>query len=149
MPTQEETIARLEATLEAARQLREQNGFLEKAPEGAHGGSGRLQWSAETYRIFAVPPGEFPGTIDAFLAFVHPDDFDAVRRASAVARNGEAPYDVEHRIIRRDGVERWVHQRADIVRNPAGTTIRMIGTVQDITERRQLEEQLRQAQKLE
>src|SRR5204863_7059358 len=76
-------------------------------------------------------------------------DLDAVRRASEVARSGEAQYDVEHRIIRRDGVERWIHDRAYIVRDPGGTALRMIGTVQDITERRQLEEQLRQAQKLE
>jgi len=152
----EETLARLEATLDAVRELREQNGFLEKAQEVAgvgswvaeHDGSGRLTWSAETYRIFAVPPGAFGGTIDAFHAFVHPDDVDAVRRASDIARSGEAPYDVEHRIIRRDGVERWVHERADIVRGAEGA-IRMIGTVQDVTGRRQLDEQLRQAQKLE
>jgi signal transduction histidine kinase len=157
MPSLEEAIAQLEATLETTRELREQKGFLEKAQAVAHvgswvaehDGSDRLIWSAETYRIFAVAPGEFAGTIEAFHAFVHLDDRDAVRRASEVARAGEAPYDVEHRIVRRDGVERWVHERADIVRGADGTAIRMIGTVQDITERRQLEEQLRQAQKLE
>jgi signal transduction histidine kinase len=157
MPGPEETLARLEASLEAVRELREHNGILEKAQEVAHvgswiaehDGSSRLTWSAETYRIFAVVVGEFVGTIDGFHAFVHPDDLDIVQRASEVARGGGAPYDVEHRIIRRDGVERWVHERADVVRGADGTAIRMIGTVQDITERRQLEEQLRQAQKLE
>jgi two-component system, cell cycle sensor histidine kinase and response regulator CckA len=157
MPTPEDTAAQLEATRNALRELREQKGFLEKAQEVAHVGSwvaehdgnSQLTWSAETYRIFGVAAGEFAGTPHAFLAFVHPDDLEMVRRASEVARSGEGPYDVEHRIIRRDGVERWVHERADIVRGSDGTTIRMIGTVQDITERRQLEEQLRQAQKLE
>src|SRR5262245_41094293 len=157
MTSPDETIARLEASLEAARDLREQNAILEKAQEVAHvgswvaehDGSSLLKWSAETYRIFAVVPGDFAGTIDAFHEFVHPDDVEAVRRASEVARSGEAPYDVEHRILRRDGVERWVHQRAEIVRSTDGAAIRMIGTVEDITERRQLEEQLRQAQKLE
>jgi signal transduction histidine kinase/ActR/RegA family two-component response regulator len=157
MPGSDETIARLEASLAAARELREQNGILEKAQEVAHvgswiaehDGSARLTWSAETYRIFAVAPGGFAGTIDGFRAFVHPDDLEIVQRASEVARSGGAPYDVEHRIIRRDGTERWVHERADVVRGTDGTAIRMIGTVQDITERRQLEEQLRQAQKLE
>jgi two-component system cell cycle sensor histidine kinase/response regulator CckA len=138
-------------------ELRQQRGFLEKAQQVArvgswvaeHDGSSRLKWSAETYRIFAVPPGAFAGTIEAFQAFVHADDRDAVRRASEIARNGEGPYDIEHRIIRRDGVERWVHEKADVVRDGGGRVIRMIGTVQDITDRRELEEQLRQAQKLE
>src|SRR3954471_4203010 len=138
-------------------ELRQQRSFLEKAQEVArvgswvaeHDGSARLKWSAETYRIFAVPPGGFAGTVEAFSSFVHADDRDAVRRASELARTGEAPYDIEHRIIRRDGVERWVHEKADVVRDAAGAAIRMIGTVQDITDRRELEEQLRQAQKLE
>src|SRR5437868_1970632 len=112
MARPEEITVQLEASLETVRELRQQNAFLEKAQEVAHVGSwvaehdgtSRLKWSAETYRIFGVPAGEFAGTTEAFLAFVHPDDLDAVRRASEVARRGEAPYDVEHRIIRRDGL---------------------------------------------
>jgi PAS domain S-box-containing protein len=137
--------------------LTEQRGLLEKAQEVAHVGSfvaeidgtDRLSWSPETYRIFGIRPDEFDGTSAAFFRFVHPDDLDAVVRAGETARSAGMPYDVEHRIMRPDGTIRWVHERADISRCPAGTPLRIVGTVQDITERRRLEEQLRQAQKLE
>jgi PAS domain S-box-containing protein len=112
-------------------------------------GSDRLWWSAESHRIFGVPPGAFVGTSEAFFAFVHPDDRDPVRAAAGAATGGGRPYDIEHRILRRDGSVRWVQERAQIVRDGTGTVLRMVGTVQDITERRQLEEELRQSQKME
>lgn len=142
---------RAEAALEQHRT------FLEKAQEVAHvgswvadlDGSDRLGWSAETYRIFGVPFGRFDGTTEAFFTFVHPDDRDAVRDASDAAANRGAAYDVSHRIVRPDGSVRWVHEKADIIRDAAGRPVRMIGTVQDMTEQRHLEQQLLQAQKME
>jgi len=131
--------------------------LLEQAQEVAHvgswvaelDGSDRLGWSDESHRIFGVPLGGFAGTSEAFFGFVHPDDRDAVRAASAAAVGGDKPYDIEHRIVRPDGSVRWVQERAQIVRDADGRALRMIGTVQDITERRLLEEQLRQSQKME
>ncbi|MBI3403602.1 MAG: PAS domain-containing protein [Acidobacteria bacterium] len=131
--------------------------LLEKAQQVAHvgswvaelDGSDRLSWSPETYRIFGVTPGLFAGTSEAFLSLVHHADRDAVRAASAAAVDEARPYDIDHRIVRADGTVRWVHEQADIVRNANGRPVRMIGVVQDITERRDLEEQFRQAQKME
>jgi two-component system, cell cycle sensor histidine kinase and response regulator CckA len=131
--------------------------LLEKAQEVAHvgswvielDGSNRLSWSRESHRIFGVTPGGFGGTPDAFFALVHEDDRDGVRAASAAALSEGRPYDIEHRIVRADGTVRWVHEQADIVRDENGRALRMIGVVQDITERRALEEQFRQAQKME
>src|SRR6185369_1881509 len=60
-----------------------------------------------------------------------------------------APYEVEHRIVRADGSVRWVQEKADVLRDASGRATRMVGTVQDITDRRQLEDQLRQSQKME
>src|SRR5262249_11437003 len=84
-----------------------------------------------------------------FFAAVHPEDAATVGQASAAAIRGEAPYHIDHRIVRPDGTVRWVHEQADVVRDESNRPLRMIGTVQDITERKQLEEQLRQAQKME
>jgi len=144
-PTPEDILARQHQLL------------LEQAQEVAHvgswvaelDGSDRLGWSAESHRIFGMPPGTFAGTSEAFFAFVHADDHDAVRAASAAAIGGDKPYDIEHRIVRADGSVRWVHERAHLVRDAEGKPLRMIGTVQDVTERRQLEEQLLQSQKME
>ena len=56
---------------------------------------------------------------------------------------------MEHRVRRPGGGVRWVYEQAEIVRGASGRPLRMIGTVQDITERRHLEDQLRLAQKME
>jgi two-component system cell cycle sensor histidine kinase/response regulator CckA len=130
--------------------------FLEKAQEVAHIGSWVLEfsdpatvtWSAETFRIFGCARDYTP-TLDALVAFVHADDREVAVRTARAALDDGAVYDIEHRIVRPDGGVRWVHKLADVVRDGSGKALRMIGTVQDITERRQLEEQLRQSQKLE
>ena len=147
----------ISASVRAGQALEQHRAFLEKAQEVAHigswvlelDGSEQLGWSTETHRIFGVPLGEFAGTADTFFALVHRDDRDAVRAATAAAVAGGAPYDIVHRIVAADGSARWVHERADVLHDASGRPARMIGTVQDVTERRQLEEQLRHAQKLD
>jgi PAS domain S-box-containing protein len=131
--------------------------LLEKAQAVAHigswvaelDGSDGLGWSAETYRIFGVEPAGCAATAAAFFGFVHPDDREAVRAASQAAVESRSPYDLEHRIVRADGEVRWVHGRAEIVCDDRGAPLRMVGTLQDVTDRRRLEEQLRTAQRLE
>ena len=141
-----------------AQALEQHQAFLERAQQVAHigswvaefDGSDQLGWSAETYRIFGVSSNAFPGTSTAFFQFVHEDDRAAVREAmAAAARDAAKSFDIEHRIVRAGGVTRWVQEKADVVRDERGHAVRMIGTVQDITERRLLEEQLRQLQKME
>jgi PAS domain S-box-containing protein len=164
-PSADVQIANLTAALKATRDLalrtatalEQQREFLERAQEVAHIGSwvaelddtDALGWSAETHRIFGVPLGQFKGTSEAFFGFVHEEDREGVRRASEAATASNAPYDVEHRIVRADGTVRWVQEKADVLRDASGRATRMVGTVQDITDRRQLEDQLRQSQKME
>ena len=74
---------------------------------------------------------------------VHPEDMEAVRRANVAARAGNAPYRIDHRIVWRDGSVRWVHQRADVQRDPQGRPVRMLGVVQDITAHKEVEGILR------
>ena len=146
----------ISAAVRTAEALAQHQTFLEQAQEVAHigswvaelDGSDRLGWSAETHRIFGLPVGQFEGTSTAFFGFVHEDDRAAVQAASDGVAAGQ-PYDVEHRLLRPDGRVRWVHEKATILRDAQGRAIRMVGTVQDITERRLLEDQLRQAQKME
>jgi two-component system, cell cycle sensor histidine kinase and response regulator CckA len=141
----------------AEEALRDSRAFLEQAQEVGHIGSwvsglsedDRLDWSAETCRIFGVAPDEFDGRIQTFFSFVHPEDRDPIRTAVQRALALDEPYSIEHRIVRRDGTLRWVHERANVIRDEARRPVRLVGTVQDVTERRELEEQLLQAQKLD
>lgn len=98
-----------------------------------------LSWSQETHRIFGVAETT-PLTLRFFLECVHPDDQDRVRAAWNAALVG-APYDLEHRILVH-GVTRWVRERARVHFDAAGQPISAIGTVQDISERRQIETEL-------
>ena len=141
----------------AAQALEQHRAFLEKAQEIGHigswvadlDGSDRLAWSAESHRIFGMPLGHFEGTSTAFFSFVHADDRSTVRAASAASIGGGQPYDIEHRIVRPDGSVRWVHEKASLLADAQGRPAQLVGTVQDITERRLLEDQLRQSQKME
>jgi PAS domain S-box-containing protein len=137
--------------------LKESRHLLEQAQVFGHIGSwvseagppARLDWSAETFRIFGVAPGQFDGRPESFSRLVHPEDREAVSRAAQAALGGGPAYDLEHRIVRPDGQVRWVHEQADLEHDRSGRAQRMIGVVQDITDRKHMEEQLRQAQKME
>jgi PAS domain S-box-containing protein len=137
--------------------LRRSQEWLERAQAVAHVGSwvcaisegGTLEWSAETLRIFGLDGRSFDGRLETFFSMVHPEDRAAVQQASDAAQAGGPPYSIDHRIVRADGRERWVHEEADVLRDAQGRPSSMIGTVQDITDRRRLEEQLLQSQKME
>ncbi len=111
----------------------------------------RLVWSEEVYRLFGLDPNEHPATYKAFLDQVHPDDRDKVDTAySSSLLEGRHSYEVEHRIVHKGtGEVRWVHEKCAHDRDEQGNAIRSVGTVHDITESRQLEEELRKTQKLE
>ena len=79
---------------------------------------------------------------------IHPDERDRAYQAnSKIQATGK--YDEIFRIVRADGSERWIHDRAFIVTHPSDGLQRIVGTAQDITDQRGLEEQLRQVQKME
>jgi two-component system cell cycle sensor histidine kinase/response regulator CckA len=139
------------------KQLQENKATLERAQQIAHIGSwvselllqGKQTWSKETCRIFGLTEDEFDQKIETFFSMIHPDDLAAFQTARQEALQDGAPYNMDVRIIRRDGALRWVHTQAEIIRDGNGNPLRMIGTLQDITERKELEENLRQAQKME
>jgi PAS domain S-box-containing protein len=84
----------------------------------------------------------------SWLETIHPDDREIIRR-SMDTKLVTGDYDEIYRIHRPDGSVRWIHDRAFPVRNAAGDVYRVVGTAEDITENRKLEEQFRQAQKME
>lgn len=105
-----------------------------------------LSWSDEVYRIFGYQPGSVAVSNDLFFKHVHPDDrqrfADAVAKAVAERRD----YSIEHRIIRPDGTERVVQERADLSFDESGTLVRILGAVQDITEQKLAQDALRRSE---
>lgn len=138
-------------TAEAA--LRASRDQLEEAQAIAHVGSwvsgvgpeSRIEWSRECDRIYGLPPAT-PMTVAAFYAFVHPDDRERMHRTTRAALDDGAVADIEHRIVRPDGEVRRLHQRGVVERDAAGHPIRMVGTLQDITERHDALELLRESE---
>jgi two-component system, cell cycle sensor histidine kinase and response regulator CckA len=109
----------------------------------------KLFWSDEVYRVFGREPNRFEPTRTAFRHAVHPADRDRVSQAIETAIQNAQPYLVEHRVLRPDGSTRWVYQEAEVVTDSSGRVELLRGIIQDMTDRRNLEEQLRQSQKME
>jgi phosphate/phosphite/phosphonate ABC transporter binding protein len=129
-------VRRSEATLNEAERIAHLGSWVWDIPRE------HLSWSDEVYRIFGLEPQEFGASYAAFLEYVHPDDREAVDAAVQRAVREDAPYDIDHRIVRPEGEERIVHERATVERTADGEARRMVGTVQDVTETRRAQQEL-------
>lgn len=107
--------------------------------------TGRILWSDEVYRIFGVESGEFDPTYEIFLSYVHPEDRKEIDEAVVIAKNIGA-YVVDHRIIKPDGTQRFVHEIAEVVYDEGGNPVKMAGTTHDVTEQKQAEWAIREHQ---
>ena len=100
-------------------------------------GSGTVSWSDDLYRIHGYEPGAFPMTFEKAVELVPEEDRRRVEHnltAALTMRRREVP-DIEYRIVRPDGELRALLGRARVFFDEAGSPIRMLGVVQDVTER--------------
>jgi len=103
---------------------------------------GPIVWSPEVERMFGVAPESFDGTVEAWLARVHPDDRrETARKAIDAFRTGT--YEHEYRCVRPDGAMRWICAHGTVVGD--GDQARLIGVMQDVTDQKQAEAALRDA----
>ncbi len=105
----------------------------------------KLIWSDEIYRIFGLAPQQFGNNYEAFLQTVHPEDRQLVDTSIRAALEQMQHYSIDHRIVLPDGSVRYVHEQAEVSRSEDGRPIKMLGTVQDITERKEYEEELKRS----
>lgn len=106
---------------------------LDDPTTGPHG------WSDEIYRIVGIEPGSLDVNLRTFFNLVHPDDKVLVRGTLDRTMAYGVPYSFDHRIVRPDGIVRWLHEEGAVVTGPGGSR-RVLGTVLDITERKAAEE---------
>ena len=141
--------------LTAEAQLRRSEQLLNKTQEIAKLGSWEVDiprnktiWSAETYRIFGVDPDSFEPTPTHITELVHPDDRCRVTTAVQRALCDGSPMDIEYRVIHADGNLLYVHTDGLVIHSARGTPETLIATVQDVTERRHLDNQLQESRKM-
>ncbi|GFO58325.1 hypothetical protein GMST_06500 [Geomonas silvestris] len=111
--------------------------------------SGALVWSERMFELYGVDPEGFEGTRTAWMQCLHPEDLPRTLAAGDAALEGRAEFDTEFRVVHPDGKVKSLKGNAVVVRDAQGRPLRMIGLNRDITERRSLEAQLVQAQKME
>jgi PAS domain S-box-containing protein len=131
------------------RRLEESEQRLRRAQRIAHLGhwernldTGTLLCSPELRRIFGWAE-DASISYDRFVRAIHPDDRDEVQAARQAALTSEASLDVEYRVRRDDG-DRYVHERGEVV-SADGRPDRLSGTVLDVTERKEMEQHLRES----
>jgi two-component system cell cycle sensor histidine kinase/response regulator CckA len=111
--------------------------------------SGRVQWSEMLESLHGLPPGGFAGTFQAFLQLVEPNDRRAVAQTLEGATRSRADSNILYRTRWPDGSVRWISGNGRTFCDDAGVPTRAAGIALDVTERIRLEDQYRQAQKME
>jgi PAS domain S-box-containing protein len=131
----------------AGASLRQAAVGLAEAQSLAHIGSwewdiagNRVAWSDELYRIYDLKPERGELNYEAYLSRIHPRDREYVRSEIASALEERRAFETTHRIVLEDGHERVVQGRGRVILDRTGHPVRMVGTAQDVTERRRVEQ---------
>ena len=106
----------------------------------------RFECSQECLRVLGVQDAKQLRNSDQARALIHPDDLPAIMQALSVMTSLGKPVDVVHRIVRPNGETRHVHSRSSFVATSPEGTMRIFGTLQDVTEHHELEEALRRSE---
>lgn len=132
----QESEERLQRALQAAK-----IGLWEWNP-----GSGKTIWSPEQERLFGFAPGTFDGRQETFVACLHPDDREGLLESVQTAIRERSLHQYEFRVVWADGSIHWLEGRGRVTDDSAGQAMRMIGTVIDIDDRKQIELALKQSE---
>jgi PAS domain S-box-containing protein len=124
---------------------------IEAATDGYwdwNAGRGEAYFSARYYTMLGYEPNEFPASYENFIKNVHPEETDHLEQTARKREDGDrSSHSVEFRMRCKDGSWRWILSRGQAVEHDArGLPVRVVGTHTDITERKQLEEALRESE---
>jgi len=138
----------------AEEALREKERRLSESQRIAHIGNwaydlmdpGRLEWSEELYRLYGVSSDTFVPTVDSLLGLVVTEDRPVIRKWMTDCAAGEKPAEMDFRLRLPDGTVRVFSRRGELQYDADNKPVRLVGTSQDITERRQAEAALRESE---
>jgi PAS domain S-box-containing protein len=130
----EDKLRKSETSLASAQRIAHLGSWEWDIPEN------KTYWSDEVFRIFGFAPQQFEVTYESFLDRIHQNDRSFVEEAvNRVLAESETGYNIQHRIIRPDGTERIVHELGEVKLGEDGKPARMTGTMQDLTEFKNIE----------
>jgi PAS domain S-box-containing protein len=162
-----EAFAAISHTLERARRewtllqerkwaqeaLREHQLRLQLALDAAEAGvwhwnvqTGEIYWDDRMQTIFGLEPGTFSGTLEAWLAQVHPEDQSAALKGALEALEQNRPYNFEYRVLGLNQEWRLVNVQALLIRDETGQPVKLAGLCRDISARRRMEQSLRESE---
>lgn len=110
--------------------------------------TGLAVWSDESYRIFEASKDKFSTTHEAFLEFVHPDDRNMVAETFARSIEKGSGGSIDHRVLMPDGRVKHIREIWNILTDETGKAVRAVGSSQDITESKIVEEELRKTKEI-
>lgn len=105
--------------------------------------SGEMEWSDQIYLILRVSPDRVEPSLESLLENILVDDYSRVNTAIRAALSSQQSYEIEHPIRRGDGTTGFVHQQGEVHYNANGEPVRLVGVMQDITERHRANETMR------
>jgi PAS domain S-box-containing protein len=133
----------------AQEELRESEARLDLALRSARMGTwhwdvteNRRYLDDQACHLLGIDPATFTGTAEEFFQALHPGDRETIRRALARTLEQDVPYETEYRAVRPDGNVRYIAARGKLVPDDKGRPIRLNGIIWDISERKQMEEEL-------
>lgn len=99
-------------------------------------------WSPQFKRLLGYEDSEIKASYSQFLSMLHPDDLERTRKHIEEHFNKLVPFNIEYRLKRKDGEFAWFRARAMSVRDAKGRPLRMVGSIRDISARKQNEKKL-------
>ena len=133
----------------AEAEVRTTQKMLSEAERLANAGSfqwdiaaNKVAWSDGLYHIYGLKPQEFDASFEAFLNQVHPDSREMMQQTIETAYRDCEPFQMEERIVRPDGEIRVLFSKGEVITNEQGTPVRMVGSCQDVTERKRAEKEI-------
>jgi len=108
--------------------------------------SRRNLWFGEAQTLLGMTPAARSGSVEDFWDRVHPDSLGQLRKAIETAKQNHEEFDQEFRVVWTNGALRWLRSQGRFFYAPGGEPERMLGISRDITERKQVEQALRQSE---
>jgi PAS domain S-box-containing protein len=143
-------VTELKAAEETLKQI---SGRLQESQRIAGIGSWEIDvaqstgwWSDETFRIFGEEPSAYLPSQELFVAKIHPEDRPRFLKTVARAIEDGEPYSIDYRIVLSDGSEKIVNGRGHRLASDGGRPTRFAGTVQDVTDRENIAQALRETE---